>query len=83
MTDPPPKMAGNWAAMTQAGSALTGPVLLGLLLDWQFATLPWITLAGVLLGLFGSIAILAMITSKPSASKPDAAKPRPTDPPES
>ena len=79
MSDSPPKMAGNWAAMSQAGSALTGPVLVGLLLDWQFGTLPWITLAGVVLGLVGSLVLLMTLT----LPKSEPAKPRPTDPPES
>lgn len=77
MTDVPPKMAGNWAAMSQAGTALTGPVFVGLLLDWQFATLPWITLVGVVLGLIGSIALLATITSPKSGT----AETPPTGPP--
>ena len=77
MSNPPPKLAGNWAAMSQAGSALTGPVIVGLFLDWQCGTLPWITLAGVVLGLVGSLVLLMTLT----LPKTEAAKPRPTEPP--
>ena len=41
-----------------ASSTLTGPALLGLLIDWVAGTLPWFTVAGVLLGMAGLFVLL-------------------------
>jgi len=41
-----------------ASSTLTGPVLLGLLIDWLAHTMPWFTVAGVLVGMVGLFVIL-------------------------
>lgn len=50
---PPP-----WTNAMQAGSALIGPVVLGIVLDLQFDWMPWATLAGIGLGLLVSVTIL-------------------------
>jgi hypothetical protein len=42
--------ARQWAIAAQASSALLGPVLLGILVDWQLGWAPYGTLAGVGLG---------------------------------
>jgi F0F1-type ATP synthase assembly protein I len=34
-----------------ASGALTGPVLVGLLIDWLAGTMPWFMVGGVLLGM--------------------------------
>jgi len=34
-----------------ASGALTGPVLLGLLIDWLAGTIPWFMVGGVVLGM--------------------------------
>ncbi|MSR53855.1 MAG: hypothetical protein EXS09_11280 [Gemmataceae bacterium] len=41
-----------------ASSVLTGPVLLGLLIDWVAGTLPWLTIAGVFVGMGGLFVLL-------------------------
>lgn len=41
-----------------ASSTLTGPVLVGLLIDWLARTLPWFTVGGVLLGMVGLFVVL-------------------------
>lgn len=41
-----------------ASSALTGPVLLGLFVDWLAGTMPWFTVAGVLVGMGGLFVLL-------------------------
>ena len=38
------------AVAYSASSTLTGPVLLGLLIDWLAGTMPWFTVGGVLVG---------------------------------
>ncbi len=47
-----------WVYAAQAGSTLVAPVVLGIILDWQLGWMPWATLAGIGVGLLGSIAIL-------------------------
>jgi F0F1-type ATP synthase assembly protein I len=54
--DQPP--APPWVNAAQAGSALVAPVLLGVILDWQFDWKPWATLIGIAVGLIGSVSIL-------------------------
>ena len=45
-----------------AGSTLVGPVLLGLLCDWLFGTLPWLTVVGVFLGMAAMLVLLVRFT---------------------
>jgi hypothetical protein len=47
--DGPP--AQQWAVAAQASSALVGPVVLGVLLDWQLGWTPVGTLSGIGVGL--------------------------------
>jgi len=46
------------AVAASASSALTGPVLLGVLIDWLAGTFPWVSVAGVLLGMAGLFVLL-------------------------
>ena len=55
--DPPPQRQ-MVALAYSASSTLTGPALLGLLIDWAAGTLPWFTVAGVLLGMAGLFVLL-------------------------
>lgn len=41
-----------------ASSVLTGPVLVGLLVDWLAGTMPWLTIVGVFLGMGGLFVLL-------------------------
>ena len=43
---------------TSASSALTGPVLVGVLIDWLAGTFPWVSVAGVLAGMAGLFVLL-------------------------
>lgn len=45
-----------------ASSTLTGPVLVGLLIDWLAHTMPWFTVAGVLIGMAGLFVLLLRFT---------------------
>ena len=54
--DPQQRRLVNVAA--SASSALTGPVLLGVLIDWLAGTFPWVSVAGVLLGMAGLFVLL-------------------------
>jgi F0F1-type ATP synthase assembly protein I len=41
-----------------ASSTLTGPAILGLLIDWAAGTMPWFTVGGVLVGMVGLFVLL-------------------------
>jgi F0F1-type ATP synthase assembly protein I len=58
-TAPDPKQQRRMVALAySASSTLTGPALLGLLIDWAAGTLPWFTVGGVLVGMAGLFVIL-------------------------
>ncbi len=59
---PQPGLAREWVKMSQAGSLLIGPSVLGVLLDWQLATLPWLTVIGVIVGLVSVLGFLLRVT---------------------
>jgi F0F1-type ATP synthase assembly protein I len=52
-TEPKPEDRRLWAVAMSASSVLTGPVLLGLLIDYLAGLMPWCTIAGVFLGMGG------------------------------
>jgi F0F1-type ATP synthase assembly protein I len=67
----------NWAMMAQAGTALTGPVLLGIVLDLSLNWSPWGTLSGIFLGLIACVAQLIRLSQKSFESeKPNPEKPK-------
>ena len=41
-----------------ASSTLTGPVLVGVLIDWLAGSFPWVSVAGVLIGMAGLFVLL-------------------------
>jgi F0F1-type ATP synthase assembly protein I len=41
-----------------ASSVLTGPVLVGVLIDWLAGSFPWVSVAGVLVGMAGLFVLL-------------------------
>jgi len=45
-----------------ASSVLTGPVLVGLLVDWLAGTIPWLTIAGVFVGMAGLFVLLIRLS---------------------
>jgi F0F1-type ATP synthase assembly protein I len=57
-TGPDPKNRRLLAVAYSASSVLTGPALLGLLIDWLAGTMPWCTVAGVLIGMAGLFVLL-------------------------
>ncbi|WP_040887599.1 AtpZ/AtpI family protein [Zavarzinella formosa] len=46
-----------------AGSTLVGPVILGAGIDWLAGTLPWVTIAGVFVGMLGVFVLLIRMTA--------------------
>jgi len=46
-----------------AGSALTGPVIVGVGIDWFANTLPWFSIAGVFMGMIAVFVVLIKMTS--------------------
>ena len=61
---PDPQNRRLLATAYSASTILTGPVLLGLLIDWIAGTLPWCTVAGVFAGM-GGLFVLLIRLSKP------------------
>ena len=58
-----------WAVAMSASSTLTGPTILGVLVDWALNSWPWGTVAGVLLGMAGLFVLLLRL-SQPKGPKP-------------
>jgi F0F1-type ATP synthase assembly protein I len=48
---PDPQQRRLLATATSASTALTGPVLVGVLIDWLTNAWPWFTVGGVLMGM--------------------------------
>jgi F0F1-type ATP synthase assembly protein I len=59
---PKPEDRRLWAVALSAGSTLTGPVLLGLLIDYLAGLMPWCTIAGVFVGMAGLFVQLLKLT---------------------
>ena len=55
---PDPQQRRLVAVAASASSTLTGPVLLGVLIDWLAGTLPWFAVAGVLFGMVALFVVL-------------------------
>jgi F0F1-type ATP synthase assembly protein I len=66
---PDPQERRLWAVAMSASSALTGPAILGILVDWALNSWPWGTVAGVLLGMAVLFAQLLRLT-RPQGPKP-------------
>ena len=59
MTEPGDDGASSLLGIgAQASSALVGPVVLGIILDWQLGWTPYATLSGIGLGMFGMMSLL-------------------------
>ena len=59
---PDPQQRRLWAMAYSASTTLTGPVLLGLLIDWLADTMPWFMIAGVLVGMAGLFVLLVRLS---------------------
>jgi F0F1-type ATP synthase assembly protein I len=66
---PDPQQRRLLAVAYSASSTLTGPALLGLLVDWIAGTLPWCTVAGVLIGMAGLFVLLIRFTQSKEPPK--------------
>ena len=66
---PDPQERRLWAVAMSASSALTGPAILGVLVDWGLNSWPWGTLAGVLVGMAG-LSVLLLRLTQPKGPKP-------------
>ena len=58
------RLATRWAVMSQVGMELFGPVLLGLLIDYAFGSMPWATVIGAVLGMLVGFVHLAQIAKR-------------------
>jgi F0F1-type ATP synthase assembly protein I len=79
MTEPnrPADAFRNTARIYQVVSEFVAPIVVGLLVDWQFATTPWGTLVGTAVGLLvGGMRVAQMVRRlgdldrKPKAGPP-------------
>jgi F0F1-type ATP synthase assembly protein I len=61
---PNPRDYGYLIAISQVGFEMVVPIGLGVGLDLWLHTLPWLTIVGVLLGLFGGIAHLIVLIDR-------------------
>jgi F0F1-type ATP synthase assembly protein I len=61
-TAPDPQQRRLLAVAYSASSALLGPVLLGLLIDYLAGTLPWFAIGGVFVGMAGLFMLLIRLT---------------------
>ena len=59
---PDPENRQLRAVAYSASSMLTGPVLLGLVIDLLAGSLPWCTIAGVFVGMAGLFVLLLRLT---------------------
>lgn len=55
---PDPQQRRLLSLAYSASSTLTGPAILGLLIDWAAGTMPWFTVAGVLVGMVALFVLL-------------------------
>lgn len=55
---------GKLLAYGQVGLEMAAPIGLGLFLDIQWGTAPWLTISGAVLGLVGGLAHLVVMISK-------------------
>ena len=66
---PGPEQRRMLAMAYSASSTLTGPVLAGLLIDWIAGTMPWFTVAGVLIGMAALFVLLIRFTQSKEPPK--------------
>lgn len=67
---PDPKQQRRMVALAySASSTLTGPAILGLLIDWAAGTMPWFTVGGVLIGMAGLFVVLLRFAQSGDARK--------------
>jgi F0F1-type ATP synthase assembly protein I len=73
MPDRPTKSraTGYMMALSQVGMEMVVPIVVGVLLDRWWGTVPWLMVGGVLLGLFGGLAHLIAILNRMDRSKAD------------
>jgi F0F1-type ATP synthase assembly protein I len=66
MPDRPPRTRAlsYVIALSQVGLEMVVPIVLGILLDRWLGTVPWLLVAGVLIGLFGGLAHMMMILNR-------------------
>jgi len=70
MAKSPDPQQRTWLAMAYgASTTLTGPVLLGLLVDWLAGTMPWFLIAGVFVGMAGLFVLLIRMTQPKGPTK--------------
>jgi F0F1-type ATP synthase assembly protein I len=60
---------GRYAAYAQLGTEMVAPIGLGVLADYYFHTLPWLTVGGAVLGLLGGFYHLYKLEQRQDAPR--------------
>ena len=60
----PERTMARLMTIGQVGMEMVAPIILGLVLDYQFGWMPWATVIGAVLGLVGGILHLVIISSQ-------------------
>jgi F0F1-type ATP synthase assembly protein I len=66
---PDPKEMGRYLTISQVGMEMVAPIVLGLVLDYQFGWMPWATVIGAVLGLVAGISHLVVISNQGQKEK--------------
>jgi F0F1-type ATP synthase assembly protein I len=71
VTQPPPdsKETGYYFALAQIGLEMVAPMLVGLLIDYYFSTMPWATVILLIVGFVGGMLHLVLMVKQHDAEK--------------
>jgi F0F1-type ATP synthase assembly protein I len=61
--------------LAQIGLEIIAPLVVGVLIDINVGTMPWLTIAGVVLGFVGGITHIVILSNKQEAGRRDKNRP--------
>jgi F0F1-type ATP synthase assembly protein I len=64
----------RYATLAQLGAEMVAPLVVGLVLDYQLGTLPWLMLAGAVIGFAGGFWHLLIILKRKTRPKDEAGR---------
>ena len=59
-----PRQLAYYFALSQVGFEMVAPIGLGYFLDWWLGIFPWMTIGGAILGLFGGLYHLVVMSKR-------------------
>lgn len=72
MEGPPKNELGRYMVLAQLGTEMVAPIVVGLLLDYQFETLPWLTVTGAVSGFVLGMVHLIYVVSRQNGNTTSA-----------